>query len=306
MDQRGARQPGHERRIFHGVPEPPAAPAQHVIGPRTSQQNAHGQECPRGQGPRTHPARPQRIQLARQQRRDRKGEGHGKAHVAHVQHRRMHDHAGVLQQRVQVAAGHGGRHQPFEGVGQEQQKQQQAHADPAHDRQHAPGESQRQVAAEDGDGQCPGGQQVQPQQQRPFVPAPHGGKAIGGGQVGVRVARHVQHRKVVIDERPGQATKRQRRQAELAHGGGARHAQARLPSGGRADQRQRRLRQRHQQRQDQTEQADLGNHRASGRKAWVAMLPAVPVGAAALPVTASAPPDAPAARLSASAASGGM
>ena len=33
MNQRRAHQPGHERRVFNRVPEPPSAPAQFVISP---------------------------------------------------------------------------------------------------------------------------------------------------------------------------------------------------------------------------------------------------------------------------------
>ncbi|MNQ30429.1 hypothetical protein D3C85_437740 [compost metagenome] len=283
MDQRGARQPGHERGVFNRVPEPPSAPAQDVIGPGAAQQNADGQEGPGGQRPGADPARPQRVQFAGQERGNGEGKGHREAHVAHVQHGRMHDHAGVLQQRVQVAAGHRGRDQAFEGVGQEQQEQQQAHADPAHHRQHASGEGQRQAPAAQRHGQGPRRQQVLPQQQGSFMASPDRREPVGGGQVGVRIARHVQHRKVVVDERPGQAGEGQRGQAELADGGGPRHAQPRLPAGGRADQGKDALRQRDQQRQDQAEQADLGNHRASTR------------------IALAAP-----ARLTASAASGGM
>ena len=89
----------------------------------------------RGPGPR--PARPGRVEPARQQRRDGEGEGHREADIAHVQHRRMDDHARVLQQRVQVAAVGRRREQALERVGGEQHEQQEAAADQAHDAEHA-------------------------------------------------------------------------------------------------------------------------------------------------------------------------
>ncbi|KAG0921743.1 hypothetical protein G6F31_020201 [Rhizopus arrhizus] len=37
VDQGRTRQPGHERGVLHRIPEPPAAPAQHVVGPGAAQ-----------------------------------------------------------------------------------------------------------------------------------------------------------------------------------------------------------------------------------------------------------------------------
>ena len=104
VDQRGADQPRHERRVLHRVPEPPAAPAQLVVGPPASRARCRGEEHPGHGGPRPRPARPRRIEPARQQCGDREGERHREADVAHVEHRRVDHHARVLQQRIEVAA----------------------------------------------------------------------------------------------------------------------------------------------------------------------------------------------------------
>ena len=60
VDQRGADQPGHERGIFHRVPEPPAAPAELVVGPPGAQRDADAEEGPGDDGP----GRDQRAQAA--------------------------------------------------------------------------------------------------------------------------------------------------------------------------------------------------------------------------------------------------
>ena len=104
MDQRGADEPGHERGVLHRVPEPPAAPAELVVGPAAAQRDAEGEE---DHATVVH-GRDQRAQAASsrpgEQRRDRERERDREADVAHVEHRRVDHHARVLQQRIEVAA----------------------------------------------------------------------------------------------------------------------------------------------------------------------------------------------------------
>ena len=64
MDQRRAREPGHEGRVLHRIPEPPAAPSELVVRPGAAQHDAQRQEDPRGNGPRTRPARPRGVEFA--------------------------------------------------------------------------------------------------------------------------------------------------------------------------------------------------------------------------------------------------
>src|SRR5262249_61244897 len=40
VKKRRGGEPGHERRILYGIPEPPAAPAERVIGPMGAQRDA--------------------------------------------------------------------------------------------------------------------------------------------------------------------------------------------------------------------------------------------------------------------------
>ena len=100
VHQRSTGQPRHKGAVFHRIPEPPAAPAEFVVGPVGTQTDAEREKNPRRRRPRTHPARPGHIELTADQGCEREGKGHGKAHVAQIQKRRMKDHPRVLQQGI--------------------------------------------------------------------------------------------------------------------------------------------------------------------------------------------------------------
>ena len=181
MDQRGPHQPGHERGVFHRVPEPPAAPAELVVGPAAAERDADGEKRPGHRGPGTRPARPGGVELAGKQRRDGEGEGDREADVAHVQHRRVQHHAGVLQQRIQVAAVGRGRQQPVEGIRREEQESEESRADQSHHAEHARHYFLGKMRAEEAHRRHPDAEHQRPQQQRAFVPAPYAGDAVMQG-----------------------------------------------------------------------------------------------------------------------------
>src|SRR5678815_5977896 len=103
MNERSADQPRHERRVLDWIPEPPAAPAELVVGPPAAECDATRQEHPGHRRPRPHPARPKRVELAFQHCSDCESEWHGHADVARVEHRRMNREGWILQQRIQIA-----------------------------------------------------------------------------------------------------------------------------------------------------------------------------------------------------------
>ncbi|MNZ64235.1 hypothetical protein D3C78_824020 [compost metagenome] len=262
VDQRGAHQPGHEGGVFHRVPEPPAAPAQLVVGPPGAEHDADAEEGPGDDGPGPRPARPGRVQAAAEQGGDGEGEGHREAHVAHVEHRRVDDQAEVLQQRVEVVAvGRHVRQQAVERVGSDDQEQQEADADHPHHRQHAGQHLLRQLAGEHRYGEGPAAEDQRPEQQRTLVGAPDGAELVVPGQRAVGVAGHVGHREVIHHEGVGQAAEGERQEGELPPGGrlGQAHPLAVAAPG--ADQRQARLHQRHAQGENQGQVAEFGNHR---------------------------------------------
>jgi hypothetical protein len=261
VDQRGAGEPGHERCVLHRIPEPPAAPAQHVVRPGAAQHDADGQARPRGGRPRPRPARPGGVELALDQRGDGECERHREADIAHVEHRRVRHHARVLQQRVQVVAVHGHGHQALERVRRRQHEQQEADGHQAHDAQHTRDERRRQAGAPLRDRQHPAREHREPQQQRALVAAPDPGDAVGQRQRAVGVAGHVEHREVVAHEAGDQAAERHRHEQRVRARRGTRQRHPVGTAARRADHRQRAQDQRHGQRDQQRDLAKFRNHR---------------------------------------------
>ncbi len=137
VDQRGADEPRHEGRVLDRVPEPPAAPAELVVGPPAAEHDADREEAPRRGRPRPRPARPGRIEPAAEQRGDRERERDREADVAHVEHRRVDHHARVLQQRIQIAPVGRRREQALERIRRRQHEEQEPDADQPHHAEHA-------------------------------------------------------------------------------------------------------------------------------------------------------------------------
>jgi hypothetical protein len=123
-------------------------PAQFVVSPPAAERDADGQEGPGDIGPRARPAHPLAVDPAIQQGGDRKGEGDCEADIAHVQHRRMHDQAEVLQQRIEVVTVRQRRHMAFEGITGERGEGQKADRDDAERAQRTRHEALRQLVAE--------------------------------------------------------------------------------------------------------------------------------------------------------------
>ena len=122
MEQRGRRQPRHQRGVLDRVPEPPAAPAELVIGPVAARGDAERQQDPRAEHPRPHRAGEPAIDFAGEQRADREAEGDREADIAEVERRRMEGQAGVLQQGVEPLPFERRRVQPRERVRGDQQE----------------------------------------------------------------------------------------------------------------------------------------------------------------------------------------
>ncbi len=101
MEQRGRREPRHQAGVLDRVPEPPAAPAELVIGPVGPGGDAEREEDPRAEHPWPHRAGEVRRHLPGQQRADREAERDREPDIAEVERRRVEGQADVLQQRVE-------------------------------------------------------------------------------------------------------------------------------------------------------------------------------------------------------------
>ena len=260
MQQRGAQQPGHEGDVLDRVPEPPAAPAELVVGPPAAERDADRQETPGGERPGPHPARPGRLDPAFDQRGDGEREGHGEADIAEIEERRMEGEAGVLQQRVQVAPVRRRREDAREGIRGQDGEGEEADGDPGLHAQHARAQGRRQVAPEARDRGAEQRQDQDPEQHRAFVVPPDAGDLVEHRLGRVGVLHHVQHGEVGTHVGLREAQEGRGDQRELQHRG---RLADRHPGGvaaGGADHRQAALDDGDQQGQQQGEVTDLGNH----------------------------------------------
>ena len=273
VDERGAREPRHERGVLDRVPEPPAAPAELVVGPVGAERDAEREEHPGGRRPRTHPAGPGGVKTTGDERGDREGERHGEAHVAQIEERRMEDHARVLQQRIEVRALGGRREEAQERVGGEQHEEEEAHADEAEHARHAGDHLGGQAAGAEGDRGAPPSERHRPEEDRAFVRAPGRGHLVVPGQKRVGVVRHVEDGEVRQVERVGKAANGHRAEERVGGSGGTGDRHQRAVALGSADKREHALDDAQRKAQDQCEVTDFRNHLISPVCVWGRMLP---------------------------------
>ena len=104
VQEGGAGEPGQEAGVFDGVPAPVAAPAEDGVGPVRAEEDAAGEEEPGDHGPAAGDVDPLFAGVAHHQRAEGEGEGDGEADVAEVEHRRVDDHLGILEEGVEAEA----------------------------------------------------------------------------------------------------------------------------------------------------------------------------------------------------------
>jgi hypothetical protein len=198
--------------------------------------------------------------LSREQRGDGESKGYREADIAHVQHRRVNDQPGILQQRVQIAPLFGARQQSLEGVRGHQDEQQEAGADQTEHAQHPRDHVHGELLRAHGNRQRPQCQHHYPQQQRAFVSAPDRSDAVFERQQRVRMLRHIKHRKVIVDEGHDQAGEGHRQQQRLRHRRRTGERHPGLPATVGAEQRQGTLYQGDDERDDEREVAEFRDH----------------------------------------------
>ena len=216
-----AGEPGHERGVLDRVPEPPAAPAELVIGPPAAERDAEGQRDPGGQRPRPHPARPGGVDPALDQRRHRERVGGREPDIAEVEHRRVEGEARVLQDRVEAVAVERRRVEPQERVGGEQHEGQEADADqPLHARAPGPGTMGGRLRPKAATAAAEQRQDPDPEDQRALVIAPGAADLVEHRLQRMRVLGDVVDREVRRDVAVHQRGEGQRDEQELRAGGG--------------------------------------------------------------------------------------
>ena len=99
MQERGRREPRHQRRVLDRVPRVVAAPADLLVRPVRAEQLADAERRPRDERPAPRRDEPALVGAAREQRADRERERHREADVAEVEQRRVREHVRVLEAR---------------------------------------------------------------------------------------------------------------------------------------------------------------------------------------------------------------
>jgi len=122
------------------------------------------------------------------------------------------DQTGVLQERVQVAALGGAGQQALEGVGGDQDEQQETEGDQSQRTEDTRNHGIRQLPREMRDTERPPAQHQYPQQQRAFMAAPDAGNPVFDGQQRIGVLGDIDDRKVVGDKSLRQAGEGKRHQ----------------------------------------------------------------------------------------------
>ena len=223
MEKRRGDQPRHERGILYRIPEPPAAPAELVVGPPRAQRDSDGQEHPGGERPRTDPARPGGVDLAFDQSRRREAERNRKPDISEVEERRVERETGILKQRVQVVPVERRGFDPRERIGCEQHQRQERRGDRALHREDPRFQPRRKAAAEQRDQAAEQRQHQHPKQKRSFVVPPNAGELVEQRLRRMGVPRHqldreVRRRERVGQRREGQGAKKEKRQGRRRPG----------------------------------------------------------------------------------------
>ena len=220
MQQGGAGEPGHQRGVFHRVPEPPASPAQFIIGPVGAHRDAERQAHPSEQGPGSHPTRPRRIDAALDQRCNGKRKGDGETDITQIEHRRMHRETEILQDRIEVAAFQRSLGEPPKRGGGKEDEKIKRGCDPGLHRQHVGLERSRQIDAERCDQGAEQRQDQHPQQHRAFVIAPNAGELIDQRHLRMRILVNIDHREIRRHITKRQRGERQHHKGKLRQRGG--------------------------------------------------------------------------------------
>src|SRR5260370_36035482 len=99
MQEGGAGEPWHQRRIFDGIPSPVASPAEDGVGPMRAEKNSAGEKSPGDHGPAAGGVDPFLAGGFYNKRPHRAGRRHREAHASAGKHRGMEEPLPTLEQR---------------------------------------------------------------------------------------------------------------------------------------------------------------------------------------------------------------
>ena len=201
VQEGGAGQPRHQRRVLDGVPAPVAAPPELRVGPARTQQDAYAEQQPGREGEAPDSFDPVGVESSRQQRADTERERDRRERVARVEHRRVDHHRREAQERIESRAFRRGRPGGGERVGVEEHQRDEEPAEAEQDRGRVGGDLAHPLTDEEKREARPHRQQPGPQQQRAFLRGPHGGCPVEPGRRPARRVGDRVEREVVAQER---------------------------------------------------------------------------------------------------------
>ncbi len=260
MDERGPGEPGEQRGILHRVPEPIAAPAEHVIGPPRAERDATGEKGPGGERPGSHPAPPGGIDPSLDEGSHREGEGNGEADIARIEDGRMEGEARILEQRVHAAPFHGRGPETLERIAHREREEEEADRGRPQHRDHPGPQQGGKASAEEPDRRAANGEDEAPEQDRALVIAPHAGDLVEERLGALTVLGDVEDREIGDDAAPLERTEGEQQGEELPLGERRRRGEQALIAPRRADQREHRLGQRQGGGKGEGEMAEFGDH----------------------------------------------
>ncbi len=175
----------------------------------------------------------------------------------------MNREADVLEDGVEVLALHRRQQEARERVGSQKDEGEERRRDPGLDRQDVRLQARRQVTPEQRDERSEEAQDQHPQKHRALVVSPHARHLVEHRLERMGILVDVEDREVGRDMREGQRREGEGEEHEAAGRGDRSRLHQPGVAGARADRRQRRLHQRHRQRQDQRVVTDFDDHAPS-------------------------------------------
>ena len=193
-------------------------------------------------------------------RRNGERERDREADIAEIEHRRMEREAGVLQDRIEIAALERRIGDAQERIRRDQNEQMKGGSDPGLHGERIGLERRRQVGAEQRDERAEECQDRYPQHHRAFVVAPDAGQPIDQRHRRIGILVDIEHREVGSDVAFGKRQKRDGDEDELRQRRRRGDAHEHRIVGPRADDRHDALDQRQTERQHQGVMAEFRNH----------------------------------------------
>src|SRR5450631_474340 len=191
MQEGSAREPWHEACVFNWIPSPITAPAEYGVSPVHSEEDSKCEEEPGDHCPDSRNLDPFFAGVPHHQRTQGECEWNGEADIAQIEHRRMDDHLGILEEWIQAIAVVGYR-SFHEGEGR------RSEVDHGQEKDLNCGQNRASVSIEfyirlvgEAQYESVGAQQPGPQQKGTFLAAPQGCEFVRGGEGTIGVLQDV-------------------------------------------------------------------------------------------------------------------